>query len=83
MVRNLGIGCLFGMTLMVVSAGSAFAFGPVNAIAPTADAAGNVVNASFYGRPYPYGYSGWGPCVKYVQVQTRKGTKLRRVWSCR
>ena len=38
--------------------------------------------ASFFGRPYPYGYTGWGPCIRYIEVDTAYGPRLRRVRSC-
>ena len=38
-----------------------------------------LLDASFFGRPYPYGYTGWGPCIRYVEVQTRWGMRVRRV----
>jgi hypothetical protein len=38
--------------------------------------------ASFFGRPYPYGYTGWGPCIRYVEVDTPHGPRLRRVRAC-
>jgi hypothetical protein len=43
----------------------------------------SVVDVSFFGRPYPYGYTSWGPCVRYVEVETRWGPRLRRVRVCR
>lgn len=46
--------------------------------------------ASFWGWPYPYGYTygSWGAqyprgCVKYVRVQTRHGWRSKRIWVCR
>ncbi len=42
-------------------------------------------SASFWGRPYPYGYTGWGPCIRWVPVQTNWGSGLayKRVYICR
>ena len=80
MFRKLGVGCSLAFALFV-SAGSASAFGPV--AAPLVDESADIQNASFFGRPYPYGYSGWGPCIRYVEVQTRYGVRVRRVRVCR
>jgi len=78
MVRKFGIVCALGL---LMSAGSAFAFGPV--AGPSASAQQDLLEASFFGRPYPYGYTGWGPCVRYAEVQTRHGVRVRRVRACR
>ncbi|SHJ85341.1 hypothetical protein SAMN05444159_1690 [Bradyrhizobium lablabi] len=37
---------------------------------------------SFWGRPFPYGYTGWGPCVRYERLETERGIIFRRVWIC-
>jgi hypothetical protein len=78
---KLGIAFGFGFAL-IAGANSAFALGPVNAVQPTASG-GILQDVSFFGRPYPYGYTGWGPCVRYVEVETRWGLRLRRVRVCR
>jgi hypothetical protein len=75
-----GIACGFGLAL-TLAANSAWAVGPVNSMSPLA-AVQPRLDASFFGRPYPYGYSGWGPCVRYLEVETRWGPRLRRVWVC-
>jgi len=80
-IRKFGIACGFGLAL-IMGANSALALGPVNAIKPSASG-GMLLDASFFGRPYPYGYTGWGPCVRYVEVETRWGIRLRRVRVCR
>ena len=49
---------------------------------PAVDTAEQVQLASFFGRPYPYGYTGWGPCIRYIQVETADGPRLRRVRAC-
>ena len=77
MVRKFGIVCLFVGTL-VGSASSAVAIGPVQSPATP----NNLLEASFFGRPYPYGYTGWGRCVRYVEVETPYGPRLRRVRAC-
>jgi hypothetical protein len=79
MIQKLGIVCMFGLVL-VSGVNSASALGPIQS-SPSIQ--GDVVAASFFGRPYPYGYTGWGPCVRYVEVQTRWGLRLRRVRACR
>ena len=81
MVRKFGIVCALGIGLM--GGGSALAFGPVNSLGQSASAERGLLEASFFGRPYPYGYTGWGRCIRYVEVQTRSGVRLRRVNVCR
>ena len=57
--------------------------GPINLIDASTLAQQNLLEASFFGRPFPYGYTGWGPCIRYVEVETRWGLRLRRVRVCR
>lgn len=80
MIRRLGIVCWVAVGLMT-SASSALAFGPINP--GVAAEKPDLLDVSFFGRPYPYGYTGWGPCVRYVEVETRWGPRLRRIWVCR
>jgi hypothetical protein len=80
MVRKFGMVCGLGLALLM-SVGSAHAFGLVGS--PAAAAEADVHDVSFFGRPYPYGYTGWGPCIRYVEVPTRHGVRVRRVWACR
>jgi hypothetical protein len=82
MIDRFGFICLLGLALMS-SIGPVSAFGPVNVIGGSMNTRSDVVEVSFFGRPYPYGYTGWGPCVRYVEVQTRWGLRLRRVNICR
>jgi hypothetical protein len=79
MVRSFGILCVLAVGLMT-GVGSASALGlPVN----PSQQSDEIQRVSFFGRPYPFGYSGWGRCVRYVHVETREGPRLRRVWVCR
>ena len=82
MIRKFGFAGLVGLTL-IAGVGSASAFGPVNPINPPVSVQGDLLDVSFFGRPYPYGYTGWGPCIRYVEVQTPWGPRLRRVRVCR
>lgn len=82
MVQKFGIAWLLGFAL-ISGASSAMAFGPVNSGGQSAFTQSDVLDASFFGRPYPYGYTGWGRCIRYVEVQTRWGLRLRRVRACR
>jgi hypothetical protein len=79
MFRTFGTVC--GLALASLSVSSALALGPVGGQSPASPA--NAQEASFFGRPYPYGYTGWSPCFRYVEVQTRHGVRVRRVWVCR
>ena len=82
MIQKLTFACLLGLALMS-GIRSASALGPMNPTSTSAEVRPNLLDASFFGRPYPYGYTGWGPCVRYVEVQTRWGLRLRRVNVCR
>jgi hypothetical protein len=74
-------GLALGLAFMV-SVNPAQAMGPVNAVGPSASRP-SLLDVSFFGRPYPYGYTGWGPCLRYVEVETRWGVRVRRIWVCR
>jgi hypothetical protein len=82
MIRKLGFTSLLGLALLG-GVSSASALGPMSPIVPSASVQRDLVEASFFGRPYPYGYTGWGPCIRYVEVETRWGLRLRRVRVCR
>ena len=81
MVRKSGIICVLGLA-WAVSCGPAFAIGPVHSsLALTGPS--DLSNVSFFARPFPHGYTGWGRCIRYVEVQTRWGWRLRRINVCR
>jgi hypothetical protein len=81
MIRKSGFASLVGLVLLG-GIGSASAMGPVP-IKPSLSVPQDLLDVSFFGRPYPYGYTGWGPCIRYVEVQTPWGPRLRRVRVCR
>ena len=74
--------------LAVLAFGLAASVGPASSSgleaqpAVAGDTAEQVQLASFFGRPYPYGYTGWGPCIRNIQVETAYGPRLRRVRAC-
>jgi hypothetical protein len=82
MIQKFGFACLLGLAL-ITGMGSASALGPVNSVGPSVNIPLNLLDVSFFGRPYPYGFTGWGPCIRYVEVETRRGLRLRRVRACR
>jgi len=82
MFRKFGMFFLLGLGI-IASINSASAFGPVSLVGRTEAGQANLLHASFFGRPYPYGYTAWGPCIRYVEVETRWGLRLRRVRVCR
>jgi hypothetical protein len=78
---------LLSVLVLVVSSiwigSAAFAFGLPSAMQFGAPPSPDIVNTSFWARPYPYGYTGWGPCVRWVEVQTPRGLAYRRINICR
>lgn len=81
MVRKSGIACVLSLA-WAVSCNPAFAIGPVNSspsLAPPSD----LSTVSFFARPFPHGYTPWGRCIRYVEVQTRWGWRWRRINVCR
>ena len=80
MLRKLGILSAVGIGLALATATSpAFAFGP---LARPVTAQRDLLNASFFGRPFPYGYTGWGRCIRYERVDTEWGPRVRRISIC-
>jgi len=82
MIQKFGFACLLGLAL-VSGMRSASALGLVNSVGPSVNIPLNLLDVSFFGRPYPYGYTGWGPCIRYVEVETHRGLRVRRVRACR
>jgi hypothetical protein len=82
MIRRLGLAVVVLIGLAAL-AGPALSSSLEGDISPPSSTAEPVQLASFFGRPYPYGYTGWGPCIRYVEVETPYGPQLRRVRSCR
>ena len=81
MLRKFTVACVLGLSLIGnVTGASAFAPGQM---AGASHVTGDVVDASFFGRPYPYGYTGWARCSRYVEVQTHSGVYLRRTRVCK
>ena len=81
MLRKFGFVWLLGF-LLIGGVHPASAFGPVNPIGVVPPLPDVICWMCLWGRPFPYGYTGWGPCMRYVEVQTRWGVRLRRVWVC-
>jgi hypothetical protein len=80
MLHKFGFACVFALGLLGnVTVASAFAPGPIHGTSQV----DGLLQASFSGRPYPYGYTGWARCTRYVEVQTATGIYLRRVRVCR
>jgi len=81
MLRKFGLACVFALGLLGnFTVASAFSLAPIQVASPAVD---GFLQTSFSGRPYPYGYTGWARCTRYVEVQTATGTHLRRVRVCR
>lgn len=81
MLHKFGIISVLALGLLgSVTDASAFSPAQIKSAAPAGQ---GVLQASFFGRPYPYGYTGWARCTRYVEVQTHSGTYLRRVRVCR
>jgi hypothetical protein len=81
MLSKFSLACGVGLGLLgYITAVSAFSPPPIVGASPAVD---GLFQASFFGRPYPYGYTGWARCTRYVEVQTHSGIHLRRVRVCR
>jgi hypothetical protein len=65
-----------------VSAGAGYAF-PIAAF-HAIQSPSSVQPVTFWGEPFPYGYS-WGvvrACTRYVTVEGSRGAHMERVWVC-
>jgi len=81
MLHKFGVVSVLALGLLGnVTAASAFSPAQLPSVSSAADEA---VRVSFFGRPYPYGYTGWSRCTRWVEVETRSGVHLRRVRVCR
>ena len=81
MLHKFAMVCVLAVSLLGnISVASALSPAPIKM---DSFAAEDVLQASFFGRPYPYGYTGWARCTRYVEVQTPWGPHLRRVRVCR
>jgi hypothetical protein len=81
MLHKFGLACVLSFSLLgSVTAASAFSLAQINGASSQVD---GLLQTSFFGRPYPYGYTGWARCTRYVEVQTASGVYLRRVRVCR
>lgn len=72
---------LVAAAAVALSAGSAMAF--PSAPLPVQNAT-MVQQATFWGRPFPYGYN-WSlrkACTRYETVETAHGPRTERVWVC-
>jgi hypothetical protein len=80
MFRRKLIAIVAGLSVsLVVDSTVSFAMGP---IAGGASSPNLAVPVSFWGRPFPYGYTGWGRCMRYVPVETAYGTSWQLVSVC-
>jgi hypothetical protein len=80
MFRRKLIAIIAGLSVSLVAGSTAsLAMGPITGAASVAHL---LVPASFWGRPFPYGFTGWGPCIRYVPVETAYGTGWQRVSVC-
>ena len=55
---------------------------PIHPVEIGKGAASAIDQASFWGLPYPYGYSYRHRCWKRIRVQTEIGWRWERVWVC-
>jgi len=61
---------------------SVAALGPVGTSTSSIHMESHFQPVSFWGRPFPYGYTAWGPCIRYEPVETTWGTRWQRVSIC-
>jgi hypothetical protein len=73
---------LAGLCLVVLGSQDASALGPVGAFRAPAEVQTPRVNVSFWAEPFPHGYRGWGPCIRYERFETELGPVFRRISVC-
>ena len=77
-LRAVTIGAL--MTVGCLGAASAMPMAPATTVALNGPP---VISVSFWGQPFPYGYSYYrGQCYSYVPVETPTGQVWKRVFIC-
>lgn len=83
--KGLAAGVIFSTLAFAVvslSPNVALAF-PISSPAALHD--GLVRKVTFWGHPFPYGYT-WSlarACTRYIPVETAHGVRSERVWVCR
>jgi hypothetical protein len=75
-ILTLAPAAALGIMLLPAQADAAMMSSAKAIVAP---ASSNVVTASFWARPYPYGYSGWRRCRNGVRVETPYGWRCQSV----
>lgn len=73
---------LAAICLVALGSQRASALGPMGAIRAPAEAQIPRVYVTFWAQPFPYGYTGWGPCIRYERFDTEWGPRFRRVSIC-
>jgi hypothetical protein len=83
MLRNTIFALVAAAGLGLATAPVATAAGPGAGLAAIAGPGSVIELASFWGRPFPYGYR-WRPsgCLRPVRVETPYGWHWERVWVC-
>ena len=85
MFRETFYALVAAAALAVANAPSeALAAGPSGGLGVWGALESDIAQASFWGRPYPYGYAsrGYPGCFRRVVVETPWGPRWRRVWAC-
>src|ERR1700682_3019959 len=70
-----------GLSLLIGSA-PAWALGPISPLGLPTEAQVPRVNVSFWAKPFPFGYTGWGHCIRYERIDTEWGPRFRRISLC-
>ncbi len=83
MAYKISCAVIIGMSLAVAALASIPASAaPTTAIDITKALGSGFDRASFWGWPYPYGYT-YRRCSRVVRVRTDEGWRWQRVWTCR